>query len=414
MKQYDVIIAGGGMAGATTALALSQLGLKIALVEPIEPALDASPSFDQRAVALSAASVMIFKTLNIWPKIESLACPITDIHISDQGHFGFTRLNAKEYNVDALGQVIPLDQTGPVLWQAIQSNQNIELFCPSRITAIDSIEQQIENNQINVCLVDSNQQSLKLNAKLLLAADGTFSSVAKMASIKMQSDSYHQHAVIANISTELPHNNRAFERFTTQGPLALLPLTRNRMSLVWCQNEENKQAVMEYDEQTFIQHLQQQFGYRLGQITKVGERNQYPLSLHLPEKVFNGRVLLLGNSAHTLHPIAGQGFNVGLRDIAALFDAIQQAQENELDIGSQSFLQQYQAQRQPDWQQTITATDSLVRLFSNDLLPLVIARNKTLCLLDKLPFIKEKLAMAAMGFSGESAQLTRGISLDEK
>ncbi len=397
------------MAGATAALALARLPLTIALVEPVAPQLDASPSFDQRAVALSAASVKIFKTLGIWPKIQSLGCPINDIHISDQGHFGFTRLHADDYGVDALGQVIPLDQTGPILWQEIRQTKNIQLYSPANISAIDSIESQQQNGQISVKLRDDSGEQQTLASQLLLAADGTFSSTAKMAGIQIQRDSYQQHAVIANISTELAHNNRAFERFTNQGPLALLPLTRNRMSLVWCQTPENAATVMSYTDHEFIQQLQTAFGYRLGQISKVGERTQYPLALHLPKKVFNGRVLLLGNSAHTLHPIAGQGFNLGLRDIAALFDSILQAQTSGEDIGSERFLNNYQAQRQPDWNQTISATDSLVRLFSNDFLPLVIARNKALCVLDKFPFAKQKLAMTAMGFSGESAQLTRGI-----
>jgi len=408
MKKFDIIIAGGGMAGATAALTMAQLGLKIALVEPIEPELETSPSFDQRAVALSAASINIYKTLGIWQRIQPLACPINNIHVSDQGHFGFTRLNAADYGVDALGQVIPLDQTGPVLWQVIRQTGNIKTFCPFNIVGIDSIPSQQKNSQIEVQISDQqNQQTL--TAKLLLAADGTFSSTAKMAGINMTRDSYNQHAVIANISTELAHNNRAFERFTKQGPLALLPLTRNRMSLVWCQNEQNINSTMNDPDMDFIEKLQSAFGYRLGQITKVGERNQYPLALHIPEQAFNGRVLLLGNSAHTLHPIAGQGFNIGLRDIAALFDQVQRAQVDGEDIGSQPFLERYVAQRQPDWKQTITATDSLVRLFSNDFLPLIIARNKALCVLNKIPFAKQKLAMAAMGFSGDSAQQTRGI-----
>lgn len=418
MKKFDIIIAGGGMVGATAALALSQLPLKIAIVEPFKPALNASPSFDQRAVALSASSVAIFKSLKLWPKIQSLGCAITDIHISDQGHFGFTRLHASDYNMNALGQVIPLDQTGPILWQAMQTTKNIEIFCPANITSIDTNMDTCVNtspdksqaNRIGVGLTDSDQNQQQISATLLLAADGTFSSIARMASIETKRCAYNQHAVIANISTELAHNHRAFERFTQHGPLALLPLTRNRMSLVWCQSEHNLARVMAYDDEKFIQMLQKEFGYRLGQITKVGQRSEYPLSLHIPERVFNGRVLLLGNSAHTLHPIAGQGFNLGLRDIATLYDEIKRALNNQSgDIGSQSFLESYQSKRRADWDRTIKTTDLLVKLFSQEFLPVVIARNKALSMIDKLPFIKQKLAMAAMGFSGESANLTRGI-----
>ena len=411
MKNYDLIIAGGGMAGATAAIALSKLDLSIALVEPIAPQLDTSPSFDQRAVALSAASVSIFKSLGVWGKISHLAEAITDIHVSDKGNYGFTRLTASDYSVDALGEVIPLDETGPILWQLIQENTNVEIMCPATIVAINSLEEQQKNNKITLTLEAESKQK-KISAKLLLAADGTFSSIAQMASIHTQRTSYDQHAVIANIATELPHNNRAFERFTSKGPLALLPLTRNRMSLVWCQREENLEEVLNYQDQKFIQKLQDDFGYRLGKITKVGKRAHYPLSLHIPETLFKGRCLLVGNAAHTLHPIAGQGFNIGLRDIASLFDSIQSAQKDGIDFGSQAFLQAFQDKTTPDKELTVTATDFLARLFSSDFLPLAIARSKGLCILNKFPFAKKQLANAAMGFHGNSAQLTRGIGIE--
>jgi len=416
MKDYDIIIAGGGMAGATAAIALSKLNYNIALVEPIQPELETSPSFDQRAVALSAASVSIFKTLGIWQKIESLAEPITNIHVSDKGNFGFARLKASDYGVDAMGQVIPLDETGPVLWQMISEIKHIDLICPAKITAINSIEQQNKTDRITISFTqeknDNEKSKNEISAKLLLAADGTFSSIANLAGIETKRTPYDQHAVIANIATQEPHQNRAFERFTKNGPLALLPLTQNRMSLVWCQREKNLEQVMDYDDQQFIEELQNEFGFRLGLITKVGARVQYPLSLHLPEKIFHGRCLLLGNAAHTLHPIAGQGFNIGLRDIAALYDSVQQAIEFDQDIGSQGFLQEFQEKTQADKELTVNTTDFLARIFTSEFLPVVITRNKGLCLLNKIPFAKKQLANAAMGFHGNSAQLTRGIGLE--
>lgn len=436
-NSFDIIIAGGGMIGATAALALSQIRLgqaqlgqvqldrrplKIAIVESIEPHNDASPSFDQRAVALSAASVEILKSLKLWRNIQPLSCPITDIHVSDQGHFGFTRLNANEYKMEALGQVIPLDQTGPALWKAIHETQNITTFCPFEITEIIDSHQleknheldqnhghRLDHEKVTVNIESKTENKQTLYAKMLLAADGTFSSIAKMSHIKMTRKPYHQHAVIANIATELPHKNKAFERFTKQGPLALLPLTRNRMSLVWCQSEENVQAILNLSKDALIDKLQQEFGYRLGLITKVGELTEYPLALHYAKKPYQGRVLLLGNSAHTLHPIAGQGFNLGLRDIAALVDHIKNNLNGEMV--SELFFESYQKQRQVDWKQTISITNGLVKLFSNDFLPAVIARSKALGLIDKVPFAKKQLAMAAMGFSGRSASLTRGKSL---
>jgi 2-octaprenyl-6-methoxyphenol hydroxylase len=407
---FDIIIVGGGMIGATAALALSQISyphpLKIAIVESVEPSDETSSSFDQRAVALSAASVEILKNLKLWKSIQPLACAITDIHVSDQGRFGFTRLKANDYKMDALGQVVPLDQTGPVLWNAIRTTKNITTFCPYKITGIINKK---DHKEVSVNIESEIDRSQQLFAKMLLAADGTFSSIAKMTNIKTSRKPYLQHAIIANIATEHPHKNRAFERFTQQGPLALLPLTRNRMSLVWCQTEVNAQKVLTYLDNEIIEKLQQEFGYRLGLITKIGALTTYPLALHTAEKTYQERVLLLGNAAHTLHPIAGQGFNLGLRDIAALVDHIKERPINEM--GSESFFEDYQQQRQADWKQTITATNGLVKLFSNDFLPMAIARSKALGLVDKIPFVKKQLAMAAMGFSGKSAQLTRGKNI---
>lgn len=414
---YDIIITGGGMAGATTAIALARLGLSIALIEAVEPKLDISPSFDQRAVALSASSVAIYQSLGLWPRLRQVACPIKHISVSDQGNFGFTRLTASDYNVDALGQVIPLDETGPILWQAIQAETNISVYCPEKVESVNMTHQ-------DYCSVLTDQS--KLRAKLLIAADGTYSQIAKLSGIDISREPYAQHAVIANIETEHAHQNRAYERFTAAGPLALLPLTEtsstnNRMSLVWCHADESVDQVMCYSDKKFIQELQENFGYRLGRIKKVGKRNEYPLSLHIAQKTYSNRLLLLGNSAHTLHPIAGQGFNLGLRDIADFVETVERALEHSdasnsevlgsHDYGSRDFLEQYTQSRQKDWQQTIVATDSFARLFSNQFLPLVLARNKAMNIINRLPFVKSQLAHAAMGYGVRSSRLARGLPL---
>lgn len=430
-KQFDIIIAGGGMVGATAALALAKLKLSIALVEPVEPHLSASPSYDQRSVALSDSSMTILKSLDLWKSIEPLSCPIKKIHVSDQGKFGFTRINAEDYSFEQLGAVIPLEQTGPVLWQAIRECQYIELFCPNEITAIEQTftkphenQSTTTNNEVLVTISAADHTDKQLTAAMLLAADGTFSPISKMMGFTVNRDPYKQHAVIANISTEKPHNNQAFERFTTNGPLALLPMTRNRMSLVWCHSEQQIDTVMNYDDETFMAELQSQFGYRLGRIIKVGERNQYPLALHLPERLHKSGVLLIGNAAHTLHPIAGQGFNIGLRDVASLYEQIQSLMSMQLEtdetlltkkgirtqLGSVDFMTQYINGRTEDWDRTIGATDGLVRLFSHDFLPLVILRDKALAWIDKLPWVKRKLSMAAMGYAGRSTKLSRGLN----
>ena len=417
-QHFDIIIVGGGMVGATAVLALADLNLKIALIEPIAPELDTSSSFDQRAVALSASSVAIFKSLGVWQKIKPLAESIKKIHISDKGRFGFARLDAKDYPVEALGEVIPLDQTGPLLWQTIDELDNVEVFCPCNLVAINSMKPKVDSDPLTIVISSKRGERVELSTNLLLGSDGTFSTTAQLAQIDSTREEYQQRAIIANISTEKDHNNCAFERFTENGPLALLPLTRSRMSLVWCQKEAEFESTMELNDQQFVEKLQMEFGYRLGRITKVGERNQYPLALQLAKKPFKNRVLLLGNSAHTLHPIAGQGFNIGLRDVAALRDAVENTLDNSTAktaslLGSSQFLENYVESRRADWEQTIFATDSLVRIFSHDFLGLAILRDKALNIFDKVPLVKEKLAYSAMGFSGESAKLTRGLKLSD-
>ena len=305
------------------------------------------------------------------------------------------------------------DQTGPILWNVAKREKNINIFCPAKVESVESTT--------DACIVEvkylsenKNKRSTQLQAQLLLAADGTYSHIAKQLEIPVSRESYGQHAVIANIVTELPHQNKAFERFTKSGPLALLPLTElaqetNRMSLVWCQSPDHIEQIMANDDELFIEQLQQAFGFRLGRITKVGKRSEYPLSLHIAQQSFNQRVLLLGNSAHTLHPIAGQGFNLGLRDIAMLVEQVEQATQPGNDFGDESFLTQYNESRQADWQQTIFATDALARLFSNQFLPLVFARNKAMNAVNNLPLLKKHLARSAMGYIGRSSRLARGI-----
>lgn len=411
MKTYDVAIIGGGMSGVTAALTFAQLGLHIALIEAVEPDLEISPSFDQRAIALSAASVKIYQTLQLWPILQSIACPISNIHVSDRGHYGFTRLNAKDYQLDALGQVIPLEQAGPILWQQLKSYSNIDTLCPATVEEIKDNQDVIQIKVSKASLDTCQNSDFQLQAKLAIASDGTFSKVVEKAGIGVNRDSYQQHAVIANIVTQEAHQNRAFERFTTSGPLALLPLTQNRLSLVWCQKPQDVDEIMNLNDQAFLQRLQSAFGFRLGKIIRVGERFQYPLSLHLAKQHFKGRLLLLGNSAHTLHPIAGQGFNLGLRDIAALADLLNDALLQGEDIGSQKLLTNYVDLRKHDWQQTITATDALTRLFSHDFIGVQLVRDKVMNLVNLLPLVKNKLAQTAMGYGSKSSRLARGIPL---
>ncbi len=424
--RFDIAIIGGGMAGSVAAYGFAQLGLRVALVEAIEPDHEKSLSFDQRAVALSASSVKILESLDLWRSIAHLACPIKSIHVSDRGQFGFARLEATEFQVEAMGQVIPLDLSGPLLWRRLESLDGLTCYCPWQVTEMKQKESGLKLELASVSDnkggIDqshaTNQQSgprstASIEARLVLAADGTFSRAAEICGLDYDRQPYSQHAVIANLEVEKPHQFKAFERFTESGPLALLPLRQNQMSLVWCHKPEQAELVMALDDTLFLNQLQQAFGYRLGKLLRVSPRVAYPLASHWPRRHFGDNLLLMGNAAHTLHPIAGQGFNLGLRDIAVLLEQVAAAIVTGAEFETPEFLSTFVESRRSDWQLTHFATDGLARLFSNDFYPLVLARNKGLALFNRLPMTKRSLARAAMGFAGRNSQLACGINLEQ-
>ncbi|MDH5432509.1 MAG: 2-octaprenyl-6-methoxyphenyl hydroxylase [Gammaproteobacteria bacterium] len=405
MKAFDVIIIGGGMVGSTAAICLAKIGLQVALIENHQPQSVKRTSFDQRAVALSVASVTIYKTLGLWDCFESIANPIKRIMVSDKGHSGLTRLEAAKHQLEDFGQVVSLDQAGPELWKKLDEFGEIKVFCPARVTQV--------NNNENTCevVVSHENKEARLSAKLVLAADGTYSSTAESLNMDIERKPYNQSAVIANIKLSENHIDTAYERFTSGGPLALLPLKDNLMSLVWCHQSDDCEQIMALSDKEFIEKLQKAFGYRLGRVEKVGKRFSYPLSLHLAKNPVAGRVLLTGNAAHTLHPIAGQGLNLCLRDIAALTDTLRESILKQIDIGSSEVLSNFVATRQKDWQQSILATDGLARLFSQQWLPVVLLRNKLMHHVNRLPFFKNRLVKSATGYGSRASRLARGLDV---
>ena len=407
-SDFDVAIIGGGMAGSIAASGLAALGLHVALIDAIAPQQADSTSFDQRSVALSASSIKILESLNLWSKVSHLASPITDIHISEQGQFGFARLSAEEHQLDALGQVIQLDTCGPVIWEHIRHDPMINLICPAQVTEVstgsDCAHLKLQSEQCGVT---------EISAKLVLVADGTYSKIAEQLNFEVSREPYNQVAIVANVIPEKAHNNKAFERFTSTGPLALLPLPHNQMSLVWCRRPEELNEFQSLSETEFLEQLQQAFGFRLGKFQQVSQRITYPLASHWPKKCFQKHFLLMGNAAHTLHPIAGQGINLGLRDIAFLIEKVSDRISQQDGFYDESFLSGFVNARKDDWQLTHLATDSLARLFCNDFYPLTIARNKGLVLFNRLPKFKQWLGNAAMGFSGNNAKLARGFHISE-
>ncbi len=385
----SVIIVGGGMAGATLALAISSLtqgAVPVALIEAQLPDNRQHPGFDARAIALAQGTCQQLENIGVWSALADCATAIEHVHVSDNGHSGFVNLRAQDYRVPALGQVIELHDAGQRLFALLQTAPGVTLYCPAKVVDVTRTTE-----SANVML-DNGQQ---LSAKLLVAADGSYSALAQACNIQWQQQDYQQIAVIANVTTsELP-NGRAFERFTRNGPLALLPMSQGRSSLVWCHAKEDKQHVDSWDDARFLAELQRAFGWRLGRFLHAGKRHSYPLQLLTSSRHISHRLALVGNAAQTLHPIAGQGFNLGLRDVMSLAETIAQAGE---DPGDYGVLSQYQQRRQQDQQATIGVTDGLIHLFANRYGPLVVGRNLALMSMECIPTIRDAFARRTLGW----------------
>ncbi len=394
-QHFDIVISGGGLSGCLMALSLCDLKntedqpLTIAIIETNEISQGKSKSFDDRVLALSHGTAAYFKKLNVWQYLTDDAQPIEKIHISDRGHYGKARLDAKSYHVAALGYVVEMALIGQALLKSLDTKSNITWFSPDSIANINW-----QQAQVDIKL----NSGTSLTSKLLLGCDGVNSPCRTFANISSSHDSYGQSALIANVSTDIAHQNIAFERFTETGPIAMLPLSNNRSSLVWTLPPELADKMQALDDSAFKIALEQAFGSWLGAITKVGKRDVYPLNLVQANAQVYHRMALVGNASHTIHPIAGQGFNLGVRDVQQLAALINTAITNGQDIGDFALLNQYQQQRHSDQKQVITLTDSLVTLFSNQLPPLVVGRNIGLKVLNYLSPLKKALVNKTMGY----------------
>jgi 2-octaprenyl-6-methoxyphenol hydroxylase len=402
LMQYDIIIIGGGMVGASLACALAnQKNKRIAVVEAHEFNTDSQPSFDDRSIALSYGSRRIWEAMGLWKELESLIEPIKTIHVSDKGHLGAARLYHEEEQVEALGYVAENRVVGKVLMDRIKQLKHIDWFCPA------SIEQMVQlENSVNI-IVDEAGDKKELSTSLLVAADGAMSRARSLSGLNIKQQDYEQVAVIANVETEYVHSNVAYERFTDSGPLAFLPMTNKRCSVVWTINAEDQNEIMSLNDEQFIEKLQHRFGFRLGHILKTGKRNAYPLSYVETEQLVKGRVVVIGNAAHALHPVSGQGYNLALRDVAELAELI----ASHDDSGHELLLSEYAAKRRKDMQRVYRITDSLVKIFSNSFAPLGHARASGLIALDLMSSIRHLVARQSMGLLGQMNKMMRRISL---
>ena len=406
--RYDIVIAGGGMIGASLALALSPLGLRVAVVEAVARGEARQPSFDDRSTALSRSTQRMFEAMGLWDDVIAAATPIRRIHVSDRGRFGFSHIDAAQQGVAALGYVVINRVLGDVLQSALTKAATVDVICPARVVDIDT------GGDLAVArieMADGGHQ--ELGCQLLVAADGANSAVRPMMGVCARKTDYDQHAVIGNLLPEKPLDNCAYERFTDQGPLALLPVADDRAAFVWTVSSHDAERVLGLDDEAFLDELQEAFGYRLGRLSRVGKRAAYPLSLGKAFRLTAERSVLVGNSAHGLHPVAAQGFNLGMRDVAALCDCIADArgEDPSADLGHPDLLARYAQWRRDDQGKLVRLTDGIVRLFGSSNPSLKAARNIGMIGFDIVPGVRSLFAKHMMGLAGRLPRLSRGVPL---
>ena len=388
MSRVSLAIIGGGLVGASLALALQAgakaRGWKIVLIEPFAPGNSYQPSYDARSSALSYGARLIYERMGVWPAIAERAEPIKDIHVSDRGRFSTARLSAREEGVPALGYVVENAWLGQCLWKSLDP-EVISWRCPAEV-----IHMQPMDTGYRLTLNDETS----LDCDLAVLADGGRSGLREQLGIHVRKRPYDQSALIANITPSQPHEGMAFERFTDEGPMALLPLPDNRCAVVWTCLGMDAKRLADVDERSFLRELQGVFGYRLGTLKQVGARHLYPLTLVESEEQVRPHLAVLGNAAHSLHPIAGQGFNLSLRDAQALADVLLASDKKPGDLAT---LLSYQQHQTPDQQLTIGFSDQVTRLFGSDQTLISLGRNLGLLGLDLMPPAKRWFARQAMG-----------------
>jgi 2-octaprenyl-6-methoxyphenol hydroxylase len=400
VEEFDIAIIGGGMVGASLALALAAAGRRIVLIEGLSPDSDAHQSFDERTTALGNASRRILEALGVWQGIADQCGVIRAIHVSDAGRLAFARLEAREQGIEAFGFAVPNRVLGAALWEQIRRTDAISVRMPAKVASVTA-----DAEGVTVALASGTHTPLRV--RLAVAADGAHSVVRRDAGITATEADYGQVAIVVNVATDLPHNGTAYERFTPAGPLALVPLRDGSYTVVWARTPEGAADALGATDEVFLSQLQQHFGWRVGKFIRAGRRASYSLKLTRADAAVAQRTVLIGNAAQSLHPVAGQGFNLGLRDAAALAELVAQA----ADPGSAELLQRFAQGRAADRQGVTRFTDGLIRMFGDRRAPVCWARDAGLLLFDLLPPAKRALARVSLGFGGRTPRLARGLPL---
>ncbi len=405
-EHREVVIAGGGMVGASLALALAESGRSVTVIEHQPPGGAAAPSFDDRSTALSNASQRILAGLGLWEEIAAEVTPIKAIHVSERGRMGMTRIRAEDEGMPALGYTIINRVLGRILWARLNACERVELVAPAQVVSVaDEV-----GGASRPVRVMRGEEILDLDTRLVVAADGARSSVRDMLGVGSRSHDYRQTAIVANLLPRRAHEGWAWERFTPDGPMALLPMAEQRCGLVWTIAPALAETLLAMDDQAFTAAFEQAFGHRLGRFSRLGTRSAYPLSLTRATAITAARAVILGAAANSLHPVAGQGFNLGLRDVAALAEVLADAGPA-TDPGDAALLARYDQWRRGDQLKVVAFTDALVRGFAPARFPLPALRSAGMLLFDVTPGAKALLARHSMGLAGRLPRLVRGLGL---
>jgi 2-octaprenyl-6-methoxyphenol hydroxylase len=403
----DVAIVGGGMVGASLALALSPTPLRVMLVEAATPEDEHQPSFDDRAIALGNGSRRILEAIGAWEGIDPHASRVREIQVSDAGHFGAARLSAADQGLEALGYVCSNRHIGAAFRAALARRQGLLLRQPARVTDV-----QLGADKARLVVQAGGEpRAERVEARLVVAADGAGSRVRAAAGIGSSDEDYGQVAIVVPVQTDRPSQGIAYERFTRTGPLAVLPMAGGHHTVVWTLAPERAAEVLAMTPAAFEAELQQSFGWRIGRVLRSGARASYPLRLSRAEALAAPRTVLVGNAAQGLHPVAGQGFNLGLRDAAVLAELLAGLPANAADPGDPALLERYARRRATDRGGMIRFTDGLVRGFASARPGLALARSLALAAFDLSPPAQRALSRVSWGFGGDTPRLMRGLPL---
>jgi 2-octaprenyl-6-methoxyphenol hydroxylase len=405
----DVAIVGGGLVGASLALALAKLPLTVMVIEALPPEDPKQPSFDAKTTALSNGTARILTGLGVWDDIARDATPIRQIHVSDRGHFGSALIDAKEQGLSALGYVAENRRIGAALWRRLSGASRLQVRSPATVAEVATLSEHV------MLTVQQAEGVTQVGARLVVAADGAQSLVRQASGVAATRVDYQQTAVIAKVLPERWQDAIAYERFTADGPIAILPAPEGRVVVVWTMAPAEAARVVALADADFLTELQSAFGWRLGRFVSVADRQCYPLALTQSAASSAPRVAMIGNAAQGLHPIAGQGFNLGLRDAATLAevlaDACGVAGSAPVDVGSEAVLSRFAEWRERDRRLLIGFTDGLVRVFASPFAPIRALRGLGLVLFDLSPTAKSALSKLSAGFAGRLPRLLRGLAL---